>query len=191
MSPSNRSRWAPPVPETCPRFRCAHRESFLKLEHLRVVRRNDQDVVQPDRRLDASRSTHVVPDRQYFADKIADGVGLLRRRALIAFMLYRKVSKSSTFEPTASTLSPGSPSPARGLQAAFVEHLRVECANERMQSPSLREKKTAIRRNGSVRSQDMIEGRDAYAVGMASLYRLLELTRIPQQYDAFRCLGNR
>ena len=60
-----------------------------------------------------------------------------------------------------------------------------------MQSPSLGEEKTAISRNGRMRSQDMIQGRDADAVGMASLDRLLELTRIPQKHDALCRLGNR
>jgi hypothetical protein len=60
-----------------------------------------------------------------------------------------------------------------------------------MQSPSLLKKKTTIRRNGSMRSKDMIQGRDAYAVGVAALDRLLQLAGISEEYDAISCLRNR
>src|SRR4051794_34216209 len=76
------------------------------------------------------------------------------------------------------------------MQATFVEQLRVKCADERMQSPSLREEETAIRWNGSMRTQNVIERRDGDPVGMATLYRLFELPRIPQQHNTLCGLGD-
>src|SRR5258707_15890976 len=76
------------------------------------------------------------------------------------------------------------------MQATFVEQLRVKCADERMQSPGLREEKTAVCRDSRVRTQNVIERRDVDPVGMAALYRLFELTGIPQQHDTLRGLGD-
>lgn len=54
-----------------------------------------------------------------------------------------------------------------GMQATFVEHLRVECADERMQLPSLREEKTAVRGYSRMRAEDMVERRDVHPLGIA------------------------
>src|SRR5258708_32654533 len=98
-------------------------------------------------------------------------VRLLQRRTLIAFMLYGEVAKSRatepTFRPDRLVLQPRT-----GMQATFVEHLRVECADERMQSPSLREEKTAVRGHPRVRAEDMVEPRDVHRLRLATRQRL-------------------
>src|SRR5580692_11389987 len=77
------------------------------------------------------------------------------------------------------------------METTVIEHLRIECADEWVQSPSLREEKTAICGYSSMRTEDVVEGGDVDTVGMASLYRLLELTGIPQKNYALRGLGDR
>ena len=75
-----------------------------------------------------------------------------------------------------------------GFQAAFVEQFRIEGADERMKPPCLVEEETSVGRNRGMMSENMIQGRNTDPIGVASLNRLLELTRISQKHDAFRSL---
>jgi hypothetical protein len=72
----------------------------LEFKHLRVVRRNYQDFLQTDRSLDAFAVNPGCPILQDVGNEVSDHVGLLARRALVANVLYGKVTKPSAAEPT-------------------------------------------------------------------------------------------
>ena len=75
--------------------------ALLKLEDLRVVRSDDQDIAESNKGFDA---VSIDPGRarsQYFRDEVTDCIGLLRRGALISPVLDRKVSKTRTFQSAA------------------------------------------------------------------------------------------
>ena len=54
------------------------RQSLLELENLRVVRSDDQEVVERNRGLGTKSIDPRRAGPQYFRDKIPDGIGLLR-----------------------------------------------------------------------------------------------------------------
>jgi hypothetical protein len=105
--------------------------AFLQLEDLRVVRRDDQDIVERNRRFFPAPINPGRAGFQYVRNEVADRVGLLGRRALIAVVLNGKVPKSRTLQSRVGfDLLPLESRP--GFQAAFVKQLRIECADERM-----------------------------------------------------------
>src|SRR5690242_16937357 len=57
-----------------------------------------------------------------------------------------------------------------------------------MEPPCLGEEQTPIGRNGVMRAEDVVQGRNSNAIRMASLNRLLQLPRVSQQDDALRSL---
>src|SRR4051794_36323353 len=76
------------------------------------------------------------------------------------------------------------------MQTAFVEHFRIERAYRRVQPPCLRQEQSAVGRDRRVDAEDVVEGRNIDAVGMASLDRLFELPWISKKNDALGGLGN-
>jgi hypothetical protein len=77
------------------------------------------------------------------------------------------------------------------MEATFVKHLRIEGADRGMESPRFRQEEPTIRRNGRMRSENVVERRDINPVRVAALDRLLQLARIAQENDASRRLGDR
>jgi hypothetical protein len=69
-------------------------DAFLKLEHLRVIGRNDQDVLQPVPRFNAVAVNPCRPVCQNFTDEVANLFRLLPARALIALVFDRQAAKS-------------------------------------------------------------------------------------------------
>ena len=109
---------------------------------------------------------------------------------MIAVVLNGKVPKSRTLQSRVGfDLLPTESRP--GFQAAIVKQLRIACADERMEPPCLVEEETPVGRNRGMASEDMVQGGNTDSIGVASLNRLLELTRISQKHDAFRSLRDR
>ena len=94
MSSSNRSRSALPAPETFDGADARAGQPLLQFEDLRVVGRDDEDVVECDRRF---LTVAVDPGRfrgKDFRDEFFDLVGLLRGGVLIAVVSDRQIAKT-------------------------------------------------------------------------------------------------
>src|SRR5258708_2232952 len=77
------------------------------------------------------------------------------------------------------------------LQTTFVEHLGREAADLRMEPPRLFEEKAVFIVDSLRAAEQMVERRNIGALGMATLRRLLELSRIAKEHDTGACVRNR
>src|SRR4029453_10121777 len=68
-------------------------------------------------------------------------------------------------------------------QSSLVEHLRRKRADAWSQPPRLRQEDAAVGGNGLVPLQYVFQRREVSTLGMRSLLRLLELLRVPKQYN--------
>ena len=163
--------------------------------HLRVVRRDDHEVGARERRLGA-RS--VPPDnvaaRERRRDR-RDGLDLLLRARLVAFVLDGHVhepgvsealGRAAAYRDQGLALEPG-----RGVEAILVERLGRERADLRMQPASLMQEEAAFGRDRLCAAEQMLERGRLRAGRVARLLRLLELLRVAEQHEALRRGGQR
>src|SRR5437762_5403934 len=78
-----------------------------------------------------------------------------------------------------------------GLEPALVEEFRGKCANVGMKSPGVLQKQPLLGADGELAVENVVQGGDAGAFGMAPLCRLVQLPRIAQQHQIPGSVRNR
>src|SRR5262249_7889174 len=117
--------------------------SFLKFKDLCVVRCDDQNIIEPDRRFLALAINPGSIRTKNFRDKLANFIRFLRARALIAVVNDGKESETRAVDPAAGLYLLYLQSRPR-TQPVLVKQLGRESANVWMQAPGFFKEKSPI-----------------------------------------------
>ena len=151
----------------------AVREPLAQQPHLRVVGRDDHDVLVARAAARRPPSVNVWPSSRSISAAIASAS-----------------SSESTRFPSCSTASQRTPTPSEVVRSralrdraepTLVERLRDEAADLRVHPPRLLEEEAELGRDRLVLAEQVLEHARAGAVGMDALRHLRELERVAEQ----------
>ena len=167
---------------------------LAEVRHVRVVRRDDQDVGWPELPgLPCRPGAEVELDAldagpEQLVNELKDRRGFLVGGVPTVIVRHLDEAESGAVKRAraedALTLEPG-----QRMQPALVERLGGEVADRRRKTPRGRQEHSAIGGNGLVTIEKMLERRSTGAGRVTGPLRLIELLRIAEEHDGQRCLA--